>query len=90
MKFKITVDGGSVVWEDGKLSGDKMLMMILEKMAREYEGKWIGEAHLGGTDHAHLESPLSVYLILKGIFKDIRHEGDKIPLESPEDRDSII
>jgi len=90
LKFKFTVSGGSLVWEDGKLSGDKLLVDIVRNSSKINEGVWIGESYLGGTDHDHLKSPLSIYLILERMFGEVRHEGDKIPLPKSSEENNVV
>jgi len=91
MRFTVTTKyGQSLTWEDGKVSGDPLLVEVLESQAKKREGDFIGKSYLGGTEKDHMNSPLSVYLILEELFGELRHEGDKIPLGKPPKGDRIV
>ena len=81
MKFTVTTKyGQSLTWEDGKVSGDPLLAEVLESQAKKREGDFVGKSYLGGTSKDHMNSPLSVYLILEELLGELTHEGDKIPI----------
>lgn len=81
MRFTVTTKyNQSLTWEDGKVSGDPLLVEVIESQAKLREGQFVGKSYLGGTSKDHLNSPLSVYLILEELFGELRHEGDKIPI----------
>jgi len=91
MKFTVTTKyGQSLTWEDGKVSGDLLLVEVIESQAKLREGQFVGKSYLGGTEKDHMNSPLSVYLILEELFGELRHEGDKIPIEKLPKGDRIV
>ena len=91
MKFTVTTKyNQSLTWEDGKVSGDPLLVEVIESQAKKREGDFIGKSYLGGTEKDHMNSPLSVYLILEELFGELRHEGDKIPIGKPPKGDRIV
>ncbi len=91
MKFTVTTKyNQSLTWEDGKVSGDPLLVEVLESQAKKREGDFVGKSYLGGTEKDHLNNPLSVYLILEELFGELTHEGDKIPIGKPPKGDRIV
>lgn len=92
MRFKLTTKSGSIVWEDGKLSGDQKMVEKLTKELKRAEGLWLAPPSFenAGTDTNHLNAPVSVLFLARELFGNLKFEGDPIPLpEGPEDTEGV-
>lgn len=64
---------GSIVWEDGKLSGTPHLVKSLRALAKELSGKgeFYGIVPLGpGTDRNYLRNPWAAFFFIKDFFRN--------------------
>ena len=87
----MTFGSNYIVWEDGKLSGDKTLVEKLKKELGKLEGEWVGYSFISYTDTDHLNTPLSVYIVAKELFGEFEFEGDKIPVpEGPKNANVVF
>lgn len=80
----MTERGGrrAVSWEDGKLSGDAVVVALVEGEAAAREGSAVAFPTMDATTHNHLASPLSFMLLAMDVLgPDAVSTGDvpKLP-----------
>lgn len=70
MKFTMTERGGrrAVTWEDGSLSGDAVVVALVEGEAAAREGSAVSFPTMDATFHNHLTSPLSFMLLAMDVL----------------------
>jgi hypothetical protein len=77
----------TLTWEDGKLSGDPLAILLVEGEAGKMEGRTVGPPEGPYTDGDHIKDPLSTLMLLTPLFVpgytvvgDLPIRGDVDPL----------
>lgn len=78
MMFKAKADNKFLIWEDGKVSGDRMSKSKAILIASKKEGTEVGPFGGPYTYNDHLADPISAAIIFRQVLgeRDIRWSGE--------------
>jgi len=74
-----------ITWQDGKLSGDAVIVSVVQMLAQDLEGELVGPECGPYTKTKHLSNSLSAAILVGRFLEDCVIEGDvPEPPELPE------
>lgn len=76
MKITATIGDKKIIWNDGFLSGDEVIVKMIESEAKALEGENVGFPSATGTTTNHLSDPYSFMVLAEGLYFECIFSGD--------------